>query len=102
MSKAYLVVHLDTEARPPRVLGCGVYSEPARSLTGAIGNGGHALDVLDAPGADYEDALRNLAKVREFYRESGVFEWAFRMLPAGSFRDAEVVPIAANEIGGAR
>ena len=94
MSRAYLVVHLDTKTEPPTVLGCGVYSESAKSLTGAIGRNRHALDVLEAPGRDYEDALRQLARARNFYRESGAFEWAFRMVPEEQLAtSAEVVPL---------
>ena len=77
---AYLVAHMDTTVSPPRILGVGIYSEPARSLTGAICRGRFAFDVADAPGHDYEAACRNIVEMPEPYRS--VFAWALNMLPS--------------------
>lgn len=76
---AYLVVHLDTTHTPPVFLGVGIYSEPARSLTGAIGPGRFALDVHEARGPDFETARRRILEMPEPYRS--VFKWALDVVP---------------------
>ena len=72
----YLVAHIDTESR--RIVSAGIYSEPARSLSGAIGRGCFAFDVHEETGRDFEDASRKLLDMPEPYRS--VFAWALDMV----------------------
>ena len=76
---AYLVAHMRTD--PPRIVGCGIYSESARSLTGALGRGCFAFDVCEEEGVDFETARRAILNMSEPYRS--VFGWAIDMVPAG-------------------
>lgn len=75
MRKAYLVVHLDTKQSPPRFTEASIYSEPAYSLTGGIGKGYFALDVLEAPGEDYEDAVKMIHLQLTMQPYCQVFDW---------------------------
>ncbi len=79
MTTAYLVVHMDVTVAPPVAKAAGIYSESARTITGAIGKGLFAFDVLEASGENYEEACAELHAAREFCR--GVFDWAFDLLP---------------------
>jgi len=80
----YLVVHIDTSAKPQRVVGAGIYGEPARSLTGAIGRGRFAVDILEETGPNFEEARRRIVEMPEPWRS--VFAWALDLLPESEFR----------------
>jgi hypothetical protein len=77
--KAYLVAHMRTD--PPRIVGCGIYSEPARSLSGAIGHGVFAFDVCEDEAGTFDGARARILKMAEPYRS--IFAWAIDMVPAG-------------------
>lgn len=84
MRKAYLVVHLDVKKTPPEVSRAGIYSEPAESLTGAIGPRSFAFDVIEASGEDYETARLNLlARLRDY---GPILAWAHRLIPEGDWK----------------
>ena len=74
----YLVAHMDTTVSPPRITGAGIYGEPAKSLSGAIGRGRFAVDVLEETGPNFEEAQRRIVEMAEPYRS--VFAWALDML----------------------
>jgi hypothetical protein len=76
---AYLVVHLDTSVSPPRATRAGIYSSNAQALTGAISRKTFAVDITNANGLNYEDAVRQLKRTKE--RWFGALDWAFALLP---------------------
>lgn len=78
---AYLVVHLDTSVSPPVVTGAGIYSESARSLTGAIGRRVFAFDALQASGEDFVSAKMNVIKDARDWR---CYDWALELVERGS------------------
>ena len=79
--RCYLVAHVDTSVRPPKILGTGLYSESAASLTGAIGHGRFAFDVTYADGPTYESARDSILAMPEPWVSA--FRWAIDMLPDG-------------------
>lgn len=76
---AYLVAHLDTSAWPPVVVRTGIYSEPASSLSGAIGRGRFAVNVWEETGPSFEEAQRRIIDMPSPWRS--MFEWALDLLP---------------------
>jgi hypothetical protein len=77
----YLVAHVDTTTKPPRITGTGLYSEPAKSLTGAIMKGRFAFDVQVASGSNFEKAKRNLLNMLNTDIGRLAYGWALDMLP---------------------
>ncbi len=77
--KVYLVVHIDTSTKPPRLVGAGIYGEPARSLSGAIGHGRFAVDIHEETGPNFEEARRRIIEMPEPWRSA--FAWALDLLP---------------------
>jgi hypothetical protein len=78
--RCYLVAHMTT--KPPCIVGTGLYSESAASLSGAIGPGRFAFDVAHGDGPTYESARRRLLEIPEPWRQ--VYQWALDMLPEGA------------------
>jgi hypothetical protein len=75
--RCYLVAHMTTN--PPTIIGTGLYSEPAASLTGALGPGRFAFDVVHGDGHDFEAAKRSILEMPMPYRS--IYQWAIDMLP---------------------
>ena len=80
MSFAYLVAHIDTNARPPRVVRTRIYIKSARELVGPP-RGEFAFDVQVASGMTFDKACRNLLNMLNTDVGRITYGWAVEMLP---------------------